>query len=60
MHLAISRVLMTSRMESFAAWTGARQSLGTGVGPLLPLLAAVFTKTDKDQSHRLKEDHEDQ
>lgn len=51
---------MTPRMESFAAWTGARQSLGTGASPLLPLLAAVFTKTDKDQSHRLKEEHKDQ
>lgn len=28
---------MTSRMGSFAAWTGARQALGPGVTPLLPL-----------------------
>lgn len=59
MHILLSRVLMTSRMESFAAWTGARQSLGTGAAPLFPL-STLFTETDKDHSHRLKEEHEDQ
>lgn len=58
MYIVISRVLMTSRTGSFAAWMGARQSSGSPWGQELLLsflyLATLFTKTDKDQSRRLK------
>lgn len=40
---------MTSRMENFSAWTEARQSLGTGVAPLLPLSSCSVYK-DRQRS----------